>query len=460
MKNKTIIVALSIIVAMLLSLVAFATGDATLGLTIAGTSALAMAVPIGTVITPDAGGPEFEDGVDIPDTSRKVSKIRPSEVFMDTFLREIGDGEKAEALKIEFFQSTSRINQFMTTAAVTAQTGAGGSVTVTVDSAQNILVDDVFTIPTVTGTNSKPLVLQVVSINYSSNTLTIIAVNGAPGTTKYNTLVPAIANSSVCYIIGNAKAELDAKTTPYQLMPFEDYNYVQTQMTQVSESIYQEMSKKKVDYGMVEFKDDAIFDFRMKANMTALLGARGVVMDTANLDGNGNKLKYFMGGLIEYAGKSYQYVIDSNDDSTGMSQKRFIDLGKSIFTDINGSESRVLLVGSGLMAQLLAIPVIYKQVEAKQTEIIFGTIFNVIETGFGRLYLKMDKGLNLTGHEYDGFFIDTTKIRNRPFLNMNWRELETLKTGTSRSNNWVLEEARSLEVRNAMCHAYIKGVAV
>lgn len=268
--------------------------------------------------------------------------------------------------------------------------------------------------------------------------------------------MPSLGAGEKMFIIGTAKDELAAKTGSFQMMPIKDNNYCQTFMTQVSESVYAEMSKKEINFGLLEFKADAIFDFRMKSNMSAMFGCKAKLIDPIT-----NKEKYFMGGINDFLGLRLSYEVNPAAGSgLGLDGKRLIEIGKAIFSDVNGSDSRVWLCGSTAMASLMKNAEFQKQVESKNTVMKWGITFNEIETGFGKVYLKHDKSMNYCGHGADILSIDPTKIRKRDFLPMQWRKLDLQSTGQQRSNDWVLEEAFTLEVRNPNCHALITGVGV
>jgi len=200
---------------------------------------------------------------------------------------------------------------------------------------------------------------------------------------------------------------------------------------------------------MIEFKADTIYDMRLKANLASLLGARAY-----RLDPKTNKFKYFSGGLQEFAGVGLDYSKASTATNL-LSGNKFIDWAEQMFSDNNGSSMRMMGAGSKLIAGLMKVPTIQKQVDAKVTEIKFGVKFNVIDTVFGQFYIVHDKSLNQVGHEYDGYIIDPTKIRRRERMPMSWTKLELDKTGISKVNAWRLEDCFGCEFRNPGTHGWI-----
>lgn len=446
MKNRIFKLTLGIVVLALVSLTMFASAGTAFGFGLLLASGVGVAGTVDTE-TAAAASPELL----LTDISKIISKIRPDDTPLDTMLREIGAGDKTSAWKFEFYENTTRgIGDLVKTAFVA---GAAGAKDIEVGNVTNWNVDDVIYVPSIKaiGSTGACLRLQVIDKNISANTLQVIALNG---TVSGNlTIVPAIADETPIYCIGNAKDETAAQTGAYQMLPGKTYNYAQVHMAQVEESVYMALHATEVDYGMVEFKADSIYDLKMKADLASLLGTR-----QHRYDPKTGKMKYFSGGLIEFAGKSLDYS-KANTATNVLSANKFIDWAEQMFADNNGSSKRVLLAGSKLIAGLMKVPTIQKQVEAKQTEIIHGVKFNIIDTAFGQFGIKMHKGLNLVGHEYDGFVLDPSKIRRRELLPMSWKELKLEDAGISKVKAYKLEDTFGCEFRNPGTHAVITATA-
>lgn len=447
MKNRLFKMTLAVLVLALVFAVTFVTAGATLlgaGLTIASGTLVA-----GTVDTEatNTASPEMN----MTDISKIISRIRPDDTPLDTMLREIGAGDTTEAWKFEFYENTTREINDLVKEAFTA--GTAGAKDITVGSVTNWSTDDVIYIPSIyaNGSSGAKLRLQVIDKNISAGTIQVIAINGTES--GQLTVIPSIADETPIYCIGNAKEELAASTEAFQMLPGKTYNYAQIHMAQVEEGIYQALNKTEVDYGLIEFKADAIYDMKLKANLASLLGTKAY-----RLDPKTGKMKYFSGGLQEYAGVSLDYSKASTAANL-LSGNKFIDWAEQLFADNNGSSRRILGAGSKLVAGLMKVPSIAKQVEAKQTEIIYGVKFNVIDTVFGQFLIIHDKSLNQVGHEYDGYIIDPTKIRRRERVPMTWTKLELDKTGQSKVNAWRLEDCFGCEFRNPGTHAWITANA-
>jgi len=420
---------------------------ATAGVSLLGAGVM-IAAGVGITGTVDtAAANTAAPGMNLTDISKKISLIRPDDVPMDTMLREIGAGDVAEAWKFEFYENTTRSIEDLVKQPFT--TGSAGLKDIYVGNASNWSIDDVAYLPSIfaNGVSGSKLRLQVTDKNISNGTIQVYAVNGVESGNL--TIIPSIADETPIYCIGNAKEETAAQTEAHQMMPNKTYNFTQAHMAQVEEGIYQALNLQEVDYGMIEFKADTIYDMRLKANLASLLGARAY-----RLDPKTNKFKYFSGGLQEFAGVGLDYSKASTATNL-LSGNKFIDWAEQMFSDNNGSSMRMMGAGSKLIAGLMKVPTIQKQVDAKVTEIKFGVKFNVIDTVFGQFYIVHDKSLNQVGHEYDGYIIDPTKIRRRERMPMSWTKLELDKTGISKVNAWRLEDCFGCEFRNPGTHGWI-----
>ena len=221
-----------------------------------------IAIATGTPISGTASSDATEaaaSGFHLDDISQKISKIRPDDLPLDTVLRELGAGEKASAWKVDFYENTTRNMSIQVNDATNAADTSGG-IDVVFDDVAHVNVDDVFYVPTVyaAGSSGDRLNVQVVAKNVGTKTLTIVAINGAVTGGDIYTDILAIPNDTVMYRIGNAKNELAAQNTAFQMMPSKAYNYNQIHMSQVEEGVYEAMLLTEVDYGLLDFKADSL----------------------------------------------------------------------------------------------------------------------------------------------------------------------------------------------------------
>lgn len=415
--------------------------------------AIASGTPVSGTVSTEAATTASSELL-LTDISKVISKIRPDDLPLDTVLRELGAGEPAKAWKVEFYENTTRGMSIQVNVGGGVSADATGAVDIVFDDVTHVNVDDVFYVPGIyaNGSSGAPLRVQVLAKVVGTKTLTLMALNGTVTVDVYPDM-PAIADDTVMYRIGNAKNELAAQNTAFQMLPSKTYNYCQIHMSQVEEGIYEAMMLKEVDYGLMDFKADSIYDHRLMTELTALYGTRQYLLDPVS-----GLYKHYSGGLKEFAGQALTYS-KSATPSNVLSESKIYSWAETMFADNNGSDSRLLLVGAKLMTGLMTVPTIQKQVEANKTEIKYGVKFNVIDTAYGQFYLKLSKAMGLVGHSYDGFVIDPTKMRRRELKPMAWRELKLKDAGTSLVNAWVLEEAFCPEFRHVNTHATITATA-
>lgn len=383
--------------------------------------------------------------------STKLSKIMPSNYPLDTFLRNIGSG-KTKSDRYEFFSIVNR--------------GTGGKVGTTVSAAETdspidivlsegchaMSKDGCLLVPSynvAAGVATKvgegtlplhPLVLHIVGINYVTKTLTVVGVNAK---------CPALEQDTEVVRMASAKDQDAAMSEDPMATPTKDYNYVQRNLCTISENVFQALQEKEVAYGMAEFKEQALLDFRYQAEMTSLFG--GVPMASEFVDPISQKRKLFTRGLLGFN--------INNIARTGTSEAvdKFLNRAmQTIFSCNNGSEARLLLYGPGFATKIADSGVWQKQLEAAKTEVKFGITWKVIETNFGQLLGIMHPALALVGpYTNAGIVIDPANVRRIDQLPLQETALELKKAGVRNSKDVTLDEAWTLEVTNPLTHALL-----
>jgi hypothetical protein len=261
------------------------------------------------------------------------------------------------------------------------------------------------------------------------------------------TLANPIPQDTELFFNGVAKNELDAQTEPYQRMPQVYSNFCQIQMCQIEQGMYDQKQKKELDWGLIEFKSDALYNFRYGCENTALMGIKEKLTNLDGLD------IYTAGGLESYVGWKLLYNPISAG-GTGLNMGMFFDLGQAVFTSIAGSDSRVFFMSPQLMTEFLKCVDFQKMMSESKTELIYGLRCNQIETGFGLLNIRLHKGLGLS-RPGQGCVVDLTRIKMRTFDPMHWRDIDLLGSGQSKADAWTLEERTTFEFRAKASHAWV-----
>lgn len=435
------------------------------------------APPAATAASTDVSGsvkPESHPEMNKPTISQKLAKLLPSNYPLDTFLRNIGNG-KTNSDKYGFYSISARgVEAVVENAVANKQTNDAwkGNATVTLKLSSGVhclSVDGNIFTPAynVTGTSPdnavatkvtrgkalNPLQLNIVKINYTEKTIEVVGVN-AP--------IPDIEAGTYFYRAASAKDQQSARSEDPMATPTKDYNFVQRNLCTISENVFQALEEKEVQYGLAEFKEQALLDFRFQAEITSLFGAAYAAnLDGEMIDPHTNRRKLHMKGLTSFIGT--QIVRKHKGDKIGNETvaedqpvAEFLNEAmEELFANNNGSEERIILYGAEFATALANSQSWQKQLEGAKTEIKWGVTWKVIETNFGRLLGMMHTGLGMVGYGDCAFVIDPANIRRINQLELTQTELDLKKAGIQNSKDITLDEAWTLEVTNPSCHGML-----
>ena len=192
---------------------------------------------VGTMVTGDAVTTDaVQDGPPVStflmsEVSQKITEMKPARTPLDTIMRSAVTKKKIESFKTEFYAVDVR--PFSDTVATTYTKPDSG-----VELAELIVTnidiwsqDDTALAVGREGSDGLDLVLFVADVDVANSLLKVQALNGP--TEGPLIVVPTILSTTVLVRMGNAKAEKDAQTSPYAMIPEKDYNYCQIFMAQV-----------------------------------------------------------------------------------------------------------------------------------------------------------------------------------------------------------------------------------
>ncbi len=381
-----------------------------------------------------------------PEISNVITKVRPDVFPMDTILRQVGRIGKCDSREYKYYSSAVRgVSDVLTAEHVFAETD---TVELAVTNAHIWLADDIGFFPAITDNNQRELRVKVTKVDNTAKKITVVAVNGVgAGGLGAGTFVPAIANAAKLTRIGNAKGETDAQNTPYANMPSDTSNYVQIFMCQVEESLVESTHNKEVEYNINDFQTDAIYDMRRMAEMTMLFGFPKQDV----FDPDAQKVVDLMGGALHFITKSatYNATVDGTD-------KVFNAWGKKIFAGNNGSYTRILFAGNGLIEWMMNVPSVQKQLASNKTEIVAGLKFKVIETFWGDLLVRRHQAFDdVDGYTYNGLVLDIDNVERRIRRATETEKLDLNKTGQRRVNAFRILEEWTMAFRNPDTHCWI-----
>lgn len=445
MKTKNIFLTAMAVMAMILTAIVldWATASALGGLiwATAAAGAVTMETP-DTVVATAASSDLLLNTI-----SKKITEMKPSRNPLDTILRNVNLTSKVQSWKTEWYSSDVR--GISTTVSVSFDTSASGTVdstgdinTITVTDIHIFAVDDNVLVQGINGGDAKELVLHIVAKNTAAKTISVIAVNGI-GVDE--DLVPDIPSTTTIIRIGNSKNENDAQTTPYTTFPQKTYNYCQIHMAQIEEGAYLALHAKEVNWDVTDYRMQALYDMRRSFELTSLFGARGYKYDP-----EGEDWKYFSGGIYRYADGALEYAPGA------MTERKFNDWARDIFTGNAGSDTRVLFAGKDLMSDMMSVSSVVKQIEAKGTEVKFGVKFNMIETSFGTLAVKHHDLFNDVGWAAKGMVLDVNNIERHVFKPMAVTKIDLIGSGQKNANAWKIDEAFCIATRYPATHFIIE----
>lgn len=449
MKNKKKILGIIGVLALILT----AVGVSFFGDAVAGGMILATGVAVaGTVTTEsiEAEASTMGENIIRDDWSKEITKIRPDDAPLDTMLRSIG-ALPTSSYKVNM-ASVDVVSGSIVVDGNVAQNGAATTINIVVTQAtlKEALVHRVLQYVDVT--LAKVVGLYIVGKDKTTRTISCVVIGGAGAGDQVG--AGGILDETVLAVIGTAKYETDAQTEPYAKLPEIDYNYCQIQMAQVEQSVYSQMQAQEIKYDLLDFKDNALYNFRLDCERTALLGIRDEVTDPTNTD----RTVYLSGGYEYFTKTKAYYVPDATEANGGLGLELWNLIGKEVFTT-NGSSERVLVYEPTFMVQMLKRIEMQKMMDAAQTEIFWGVKCKKVETGFGVVYLAMSHALTKANRIGEAAVIDVKKCRLRYFQKMQWKEIKLEDSGQSKANAWRLEERSCCEFFNVKTGLWIYPVA-
>lgn len=408
----------------------------------------------GTVLTtkpPKEDGTAEEQDINRPTISKKITKINPSLFPMDTILREI-ETVPCKSVEYQYYSVRGRGVQSKIKTAYAVSGEASGAKQITVTNAHIFSVDGNVLFPTFEvdndtkvaspvasgGISLNPLICHIVATDaISQDKITIFPLNAAT--------LPALPADTPLYRLGVAKHENAGMSEDPSQMPYSDSNYCQIHMTTVSEGLYQKLTEKDVQFGLLDMKEQALLDFRMTNEADALFGVKQQIVDPIS-----RKVKYMSDGMLRKIDKRLDMGAESK-----ITNDLIYGWDSDIFCGNNGSERRVMFYGKDFGRQIAGASTVVKQLEAGNTEVVFGITFHRIATPDGELLMKPHDLLNEYGYSKAAIVIDPANIYRAERKPLEATELERDKVGLSRSTDVRIDESHTLAVLNPDTHAVI-----
>jgi hypothetical protein len=377
---------------------------------------------------------------------QNLVKIRPSVSPLDTILRYAGS-KPTNNFEYEWYSIGTRSVDDKTSGAANITSSADvqqvqGVITVA-GNVNKFDVTDTILFPTINGGDGEMLVGYVVEKDAKNKQLTFTIaeeqmVAGGDGKT-----IPAIATGTVIYSLGRAAGELDVKTPAISYIPKPSRGYCQIFMAQIAQSTYEKIMDKKFKFDVNEIEEQALYEYRVRMEGSFLFGKKGKVFNP-----NTNTYAYMTDGIARQIKKS-----ETIDTSKGDAE--LIRVMKEIFTGNSGAKERVLLAGADFVEKMSTFSTVQKQLEAGNTEVVWGITWKKIESNFGTLLLVHHELLDQYGWSGKAIVLDPQYLKKWQISNFERKEYDGKELAIMNGNFTVFREVCGVAVYNPDAHCIL-----
>lgn len=367
---------------------------------------------------------------------RRIVKIRPSSTPVDQISRLAGS-RHCGAMEVDYFAvDTKKTESRVTTGSdpedVTTKDG-NISFRIKVDDPAIFDVSETVLFPTCLTDDGNALVGYIASCDADKGLEVVVDNRGT------NTIAPG----APIVRMGRAATELDMQSPQFQALPRKLSNKCQIFKMQVEQSSLQRMADKTVNWTLSDQEEAAIIDMRMGMEKSFLFGTGAKIFDHKK-----NEYVYLTRGIWNQATEDFTIDVDN------LTHETLIDICATAFTHNNGSKSRILLAGTGLMTAISKLPA-NRTIDVRDPHAKWGLEAREIITNFGHLYLIHSEVFDQCGHVNDGFVLDPDYITKYTHIPFNAEALDLRKSGTRNTDAVVLTEASCLVLRYPKSHLRI-----
>ena len=378
---------------------------------------------------------------------QNLVKIRPSVSPLDTILRYAGS-KPTNNFEYEWYSIGTRAVDDKTSDAATITSSADvqavqGVITVA-GNINKFDVTDTILFPKINGGDGEMLVGYVVEKDVKNRQLTFTISEEQMTAGGDGKTIPAIPAETVIYSLGRAAGELDVKTPAISYIPKPSRGYCQIFMAQIAQSTYEKMMDKKVKFDVNEIEEQALYEYRVRMEGSFLFGKKGKVYNP-----NTNSYVYMTDGITRQIKKR-----ETIDTSKGDAE--LIRVMKEIFTKNSGAKERVLLAGADFVEKMSTFSTVQKQLEAGNTEVVWGITWKKIESNFGSLLLVHHELLDQYGWADKAIVLDPQYLKKWQISNFERKEYDGKELAIMNGNFTVFREVCGVAVYNPGAHCILE----
>lgn len=385
----------------------------------------------------------------LPDIDERVTKISPYKNPIDQLARLVGRKMKSNGMEYKHYSVDISPIKGTVTTAIADQTTATS--TLKVDNYKLFNITDTITVKGVSGydeagvsTTNQPDLMLYVADKATNGDLTVVPINGKlEGSEK---VVPDIAQGKEVYLLGTAAAEGDIRSYQNAALPLPETGYCQIYKMEVGETTIAQMTKKEVDWSLDDQIEIGITKLRAAIERSSLIGVKGKTSVP-----NKNVPIYTTGGI-------YWSITKKIDVPTAPDNADIVDMTKTIFTGQSGSNRKILLMGSAFNAAISKTDMITKQLQANNTEVVWGIEWKKIVTNFGTLYGMPYDLLDSLGRSDEAIVIDPDYLDKWTLVPFGSQNIDTKTNGVFDGDINVTTEISSVCLRYKNAHARLKLV--
>lgn len=366
---------------------------------------------------------------------QKIVKIRPSATPIDQISRMVGS-RRCSSMKVDYYSVDTKKTEASVSAGANQDEGIetlpDGTTTYTVSINEAGIFDpsDTLIVAGEEGTGGKPLMCYVLKVDGAS--ITLIPVNASE-----NTEIP---DGATLVRMGRAATELDVQSPQFQAMPMKRRNNCQIFKMQVEQSVLQKLADKEVGWTLTDQEEAAIIDMRLGMEKSFLAGFGTTIDDPIK----GEKV-YLTEGIWNQTDNKMSINLAT------LGEKDVIDICSRVFTHNNGSKSRILLAGTGLVEALSKLTV-SRQLDVRDPRAKWGVEAREIVTNFGHLHIIHSEVFDQCGHRNDGFVLDPDYVTKYTHIPFHAEQLDLRASGTRNTEAVVLTEASCMVLRYPKSH--------